>query len=424
MAASDTAQVLAVPQSMQPALTKISDSPRRPADKGLTILEASGPRTYSGAGWREALRTNNSLISVRDVKNAVTNYKLRNPKKNHDYSRYVLPVTEAEIKEQDWPWRNVALDNSPNSASSPGSMSSSTTAVTDDTPSVDTEDSIAENPADAGDEQANFLKRVTEEFRTIRAFRNNLGVPKGELKLLDGDATEQLERCLSMDDLNTPDSWIPRSSELFRLTEPNLLRLFEAGMITPTKLHFVRNHAAVPQLDWETHELAVYARPPSLLTKPRQFTMEDLTSGGFNVIEIPVTMGCDGNRRKEVNMVKRTVGFNWTASGVSTAIWRGVPVRDVLLSCGLQETPPEERWYLNFEGADEPADGPYSTAIPLTHAMNPANDVILAFGMNGRVLHPDHGYPLRVIIPGYVGGRQIKWLNKMWVTKEPNMSYY
>ena len=108
-------------------------------------------------------------------------------------------------------------------------------------------------------------------------------------------------------------------------------------------------------------------------------------------------------------MVKRTVGFNWTASGVSTAIWRGVPVRDVLLSCGLQETPPEERWwvslvissfllaikisrYLNFEGADEPADGPYSTAIPLTHAMNPANDVILAFGMNGRVLHPDHGY--------------------------------
>ena len=110
-------------------------------------------------------------------------------------------MTEAEIKEQDWPWRNVALDNSPNSASSPGSLSSSTTAVTDDTPSVDTEDSIAENPADAYDEQAHFLKRVTEEFRTIRAFRNNLGVPKGELQLLDGDATEQLETCLSMDDL-------------------------------------------------------------------------------------------------------------------------------------------------------------------------------------------------------------------------------
>ena len=48
--------------------------------------------------------------------------------------------------------------------------------------------------------------------------------------------------------------------------------------------------------------------------------------------------------------------------------------------------------YLNFEGADEPASGRYATSIPLSHVMDPTNDVILAFGMNGRVLHPDHGY--------------------------------
>lgn len=48
--------------------------------------------------------------------------------------------------------------------------------------------------------------------------------------------------------------------------------------------------------------------------------------------------------------------------------------------------------YLNFEGADAPMDGPYATSIPLMHAMDPTNDVMLAFGMNGRVLHPDHGY--------------------------------
>lgn len=56
------------------------------------------------------------------------------------------------------------------------------------------------------------------------------------------------------------------------------------------------------------------------------------------------------------------------------------------------------RRYLNFAGADEPSEGPYETSIPLMHAMNPANDVMLVFGMNGRVLHPDHGYvrsPLR-----------------------------
>ena len=48
--------------------------------------------------------------------------------------------------------------------------------------------------------------------------------------------------------------------------------------------------------------------------------------------------------------------------------------------------------YLNFEGADEPSEGPYATSIPLMHAMNRANDVMLVFGQNGRVLHPDHGY--------------------------------
>lgn len=92
--------------------------------------------------------------------------------------------------------------------------------------------------------------------------------------------------------------------------------------------------------------------------------MDELTSGEFEVFEIPVTLGCDGSkflvllsasigvltvmsdRRREVNMVKRTVGFNWTASGVSTAVWRGVPVRDVLQACGLREPPAGERWYV------------------------------------------------------------------------------
>lgn len=86
--------------------------------------------------------------------------------------------------------------------------------------------------------------------------------------------------------------------------------------------------------------------------------------------------------------------------------------------------------YVNFEGADEPSEGPYATSIPLMHAMNPANDVLLVFGQNGRVLHPDHGYvrirlrlyaaivdyplqPLRVIVPGYVGGRHVKWVKKV-----------
>lgn len=68
------------------------------------------------------------------------------------------------------------------------------------------------------------------------------------------------------------------------------------GRLIPTgRLHFVRNHAAVPQLHWETHVLSVYSKPQDLLLKPRQLTMDELTSGDFKILEIPVTMGCDGS---------------------------------------------------------------------------------------------------------------------------------
>lgn len=56
--------------------------------------------------------------------------------------------------------------------------------------------------------------------------------------------------------------------------------------------------------------------------------------------------------------------------------------------------------------------------------MDPTNDVLLAYNINGRILAPDHGYPLRSIIPGYVGGRQVKWLKKLWISKKPNESHY
>ncbi|KAI0831873.1 hypothetical protein BC628DRAFT_1310601 [Trametes gibbosa] len=428
-------------------------SPRRPtilalrevrgttlqADKQDLVVSAGLPnedriadRLQDGnTDWRGRLLSLETLVTVRDVKKSSPNLSLTIGQ-HHDSARYVLPISEAEIKGQEWRGLNTCTGSPSSSASLTDSpVSSNTTLASSIGFPVDDAKDHGQFEAVEPDDEQRFLYRILEEFRTVARFRNDPGTPKGELKLLDGDVDEQLESRLSVDDQDTPDSWIPRSSELRRLTgkhplnaEPDLLRLFEAGMITPTKLHFVRNHAAVPQLQWETHTVAVYSDPSDLISKPRSWTMEELTSGQFEVIEIPVTLGCDGNRRREVNMVKCTVGFNWTASGVSTALWRGVLVRDVLLACGLRETPAEGRWFVNFEGADEPSSGRYATSIPLIHAMDPTNDVMLAFGMNGRVLHPDHGYPLRVIIPGYVGGRQIKWLTKIWVTEESNKSHY
>ncbi|KAI0717397.1 hypothetical protein C8T65DRAFT_717276 [Cerioporus squamosus] len=386
--------------------------------------DINGPAEQEGAvtsDWRERLRSGDSCVSVRDVKKS-------SPECNHAFARYVLPVAESEIKEQDWPGKKKS--------DKPGAGDNQTEGEEADKKNNDEKeggnDSKKQNEGpELTDEQRAFLDQIIAEMHLVESFKNNPAEPKDDLKLLDSDALQQLESRLSIDDQSTPDSWIPRSKGLLRLTgkhpmnaEPNLFELYRAGLITPTKLHYVRGHAAVPQLSWETHRLSVFSEPEGIVTKPRDWSMDELTSGDYKIIEIPVSFGCDGARRKEMNMIKKTSAFNFSGASVSTCLWRGVLVRDILLASGLQDQPDEERWYLNFEGADAPSEGPYATSIPLMHAMNPANDVMLVFGQNGRVLHPDHGYPLRIIIPGYVGGRQVKWLKKLWVTKEPNRSYY
>lgn len=69
-------------------------------------------------------------------------------------------------------------------------------------------------------------------------------------------------------------------------------------------------------------------------------------------------------------------------------------------------------------------DGSYGTSVSMSHAMDPANDVLLAYKQNGRWLTPDHGFPVRMIIPGFIGGRMVKWLSEITVTKEESNNYY
>ena len=222
----------------------------------------------------------------------------------------------------------------------------------------------------------------------------------------------------------SPDNWLPRSSDLIRLTgkhplnaEANLTHLFGAGLITPNELHYVRNHGAVPRLLWEFHELDVENGKLTL-------SMDDLKNN-FDPINIPVALACDGNRRKELNLIKKSKGFNWGAAAVSCAYWKGPLLRDILLAAGIPDKMPAgKRCWVNFEGADEPSEGKYATSIPFDYVMDPTNDVLLAYEMNDTPLPPDHGYPVRLMIPGYVGGRCVKWLKRIWLSETENESYY
>nr|KYP40506.1 Inducible nitrate reductase [NADH] 2 [Cajanus cajan] len=191
-------------------------------------------------------------------------------------------------------------------------------------------------------------------------------------------------------DDGTSDHWIERNASLFRLTgkhpfnsEPPLPRLMHHGFITPVPLHYVRNHGPVPRARWEDWTVEV----TGLVARPTRFTMDQLLRD-FPSREFPATLVCAGNRRKEQNM-------------------------GALHVC--------------FEGAEDlPGGGgsKYGTSIMREVALDPSRDIILAYMQNGERLTPDHGFPVRMIIPGFIGGRMIKWLKRIIVTTQQSQSYY
>ncbi|KAK3939189.1 hypothetical protein QBC46DRAFT_438367 [Diplogelasinospora grovesii] len=188
-------------------------------------------------------------------------------------------------------------------------------------------------------------------------------------------------------------------------SEPRLSGLFDAGLITPNELHYIRNHGAVPRLLWEFHKLDVECDWKRLTLR-----MDELKDN-YDMINIPIALACTGNRRKELNLMRKTKGASNAASTVGCAYWKGPLLRDVLLSAGVPEKMPAGKRF-------------WETSIPFEYCMDPTNDVLLAMYMNDVPLPPDYGYPVRVMIPGYIGGRCVKWLKKIWISDHENTSHY
>eukprot|EP00522_Entomoneis_paludosa_P011116 CAMPEP_0172439854 /NCGR_PEP_ID=MMETSP1065-20121228/705_1 /TAXON_ID=265537 /ORGANISM="Amphiprora paludosa, Strain CCMP125" /LENGTH=902 /DNA_ID=CAMNT_0013188603 /DNA_START=130 /DNA_END=2838 /DNA_ORIENTATION=- len=241
-------------------------------------------------------------------------------------------------------------------------------------------------------------------------------------------------------DVGTPDEWVPRDGRLVRLTgkhpfnvEPPLSVLNQYKFITPTCLHYVRNHGACPKLTWEDHTVKIGG---SCVTNPMELSMDQIAA--MPTRELPVTLVCAGNRRKEQNLIRQTIGFNWGPSGVSTNVWKGVLLRDLLLQAGVSERNMRGKHveFIGFEDLpNKVGPGPfkeepwgksvkYGTSVPLARALNPAYDILVAYEANGERLQPDHGFPVRLIIPGYIGGRMIKWLKEINVVPHETKNHY
>ncbi|KAK3070746.1 hypothetical protein LTR53_009916 [Teratosphaeriaceae sp. CCFEE 6253] len=226
-------------------------------------------------------------------------------------------------------------------------------------------------------------------------------------------------------DKKTPDHWLPRDPRLIRLTgvhpfnvEPPLSDLYNEGFLTSPELFYVRNHGPVPQVkdeeipDWEFSI-------EGLVEHPIKLTLRDLLEQ-YEQKTYPITLVCAGNRRKEQNVVRKSKGFSWGAAGVSTALFTGVVLGDLL----KKAKPKRGARYVCMEGADKLPNGYYGTSVKLNWALDPNRGMMLAHRMNGEMLRPDHGKPLRAVIPGQIGGRSVKWLKRLILTAEPSDNWY
>ncbi len=170
-------------------------------------------------------------------------------------------------------------------------------------------------------------------------------------------------------DQHTPDDWIARHPGLIRLTgphplnaEPHLDVLLKQGFTTPSPLHYVRNHGRVPKIEAADHQLLI----DGLVSKSTSLSLEEIKK--MPSIRIPVTLSCDGNRRKEFNMLRHTKGFGWGAGAISTSVWKGVPLRYLIESVceGVKVTSDrntDQPLFVCFEGSqkEELKKGVYGT---------------------------------------------------------------
>ena len=175
-----------------------------------------------------------------------------------------------------------------------------------------------------------------------------------------------------------------------------------SGSITPNGLFFERNHGGVPNIDPAQHRLLVHG----MVDNPRIFTMDDLRR--YPPVTVVHFIECAGNGLTEwAKPTGKTVQI--THGLLSCAEWTGVKVSTLLNDLGVQSG---AAWVL-AEGADAAV---MDRSIPLAKMMD---DAILAYGQNGEALRPEQGYPLRLLLPGFEGNTNVKWLRRLKIGKEP-----
>lgn len=188
--------------------------------------------------------------------------------------------------------------------------------------------------------------------------------------------------------------------------------------LTPRDAFYVRCHGSIPPVDLPSYRLSL----TGMVRYPLQFTLDELRQN-FPDVTVTTTLQCAGNRRSELMKIRPIPNeVPWGIATLGTARWRGVPLRALLAAAEVIAEAQHVAFLSMDETQPEQEKFPFGSSIPLEKAMQP--EVLLAYEMNGQLLAPAHGFPLRVLVPGYIGARSVKWLAQITVQQQPSDNYF
>ncbi len=186
---------------------------------------------------------------------------------------------------------------------------------------------------------------------------------------------------------------------------------------TPVEHFFTRSHARPPVVDVATWRLEV----DGCVERPLSLSLDELRQ--FERREVTATLLCAGLRRNELLQVAPLPGeLPWGPEPAATARWTGVALRDVLDAAGVTD----ETQHIGFTGLDAVERHGHTFGFGGSITLDKARDVdvLLAFEQNGDVLRIEHGFPVRMIVPGWIGARSVKWLGRITALQAPSDNYF
>jgi sulfite oxidase len=189
--------------------------------------------------------------------------------------------------------------------------------------------------------------------------------------------------------------------------------------ITPIEAFYARNHGPFPDISPHQWQLSI----DGCVDEPLTLTYDRLTTE-FDQHSVVATLACAGNRRAEMLRVRPIPGKDpWDRGAISTAKWGGVRLSDILTAAEVHRG---VGLHVAFEAPDVAQEArpvqAYGSSIPLSKALS--QEVLLAFQMNSEPLPRAHGGPVRVVVPGYVGARSVKWVTAITVQHGPSDNYF